>query len=90
VTPHYWTAAEMLLLQLDMLAVEDGEASVTIGAGIPASWLEKPLSVRGLLLESGPLDWSWDGKQLSVKTPDPRLKMKAGPAFPAGTPVIIQ
>ena len=44
VTPHYWTAAEMLLLQLDMLAYTDlatPEPTVVIGAGIPTQWLKK-------------------------------------------------
>ena len=42
VTPHYWTAAETLLLQLDMLAYVDeskgGAPSLAVGAGIPPDW----------------------------------------------------
>jgi len=90
VTPHYWTAAEMLLLQLDMLAAQDGESNIVIGPGIPPEWLQRPLSVTGLLLESGRLDWSWDGKRISAKTHNPSVKVEAGPAFPPETTILIQ
>jgi hypothetical protein len=90
VTPHYWTAAEMLLLQLDMLAAQDDESGIVIGPGIPPEWLKRPLSVTGLLLDSGPLDWSWDGKQISVKTHTRGVRLRAGAAFPPGTTILTE
>jgi hypothetical protein len=93
VTPHYWTAAEMLLLQLEMLAYIDSDAAVptvVIGAGVPESWLAEPVSVRGLPLAVGTLDWTWDGRRVQVfvrgnSTPTVSL----GPSFPDDTPVIV-
>ena len=60
------TAAEMLLLQLDMLAYvdeTDAKPAIVIGAGIPPAWLDRPMSVRGLSTQSGQVDWTWDGRQ---------------------------
>lgn len=93
VTPHYWTAAEMLLLQLDMLGYTDKAASeptVVIGAGIPGAWLDKPLRVRGLSIQNGQVDWSWDGKQVYVKIYGTRVKVKLGSTFPTLTPVNVK
>lgn len=90
VTPHYWTAAEMLLLQIDMLAYErsaDQGDTLVIGAGVPGAWLARPMAVRGLSLRSGRLDWSWDGRAVHVRRGGPRLPVVLGGAFPAGTPV---
>src|SRR5690606_33940447 len=47
VTPHYWAAAEMLLLQLAMLAYRDGD-TVVVGAGITPNQLGSELSVEGV------------------------------------------
>ena len=56
ITPHYWTAAEIALLQLDMLAYEENEEkelTIVIGAGVPSDWLDKSFSARGLSLRNG-------------------------------------
>jgi hypothetical protein len=94
VTPHYWTAAEMLLLQLDMLAYANrpvSEASVVIGAGIPAEWLNQPMHVRGLTLPQGQLDWSWDGKHLHVRIRgNTKINVQLGSAFPSDTSLHIE
>jgi hypothetical protein len=69
VTPHYWTAAEMLLLQLDMLAyVDESQPTpvLVVGAGVPAEWTSRPMSVSGMQTILGPVDWSWDGRTLEV------------------------
>jgi hypothetical protein len=89
VTPHYWTAAEMLLLQLDMLAYEnerDGETHIVIGGGFPPDMLKDPISVNGLQMRNGRLDWDWNGERVLVKwhgrgSPDFVL----GKGFPADT-----
>jgi len=89
VTPHYWTAAEIALLQLDMLACEmneEKELTIVIGAGVPSDWLDQSFSVRGLSLRNGILDWNWDGTQITAvwhgkQTP----RLVAGAAFPEST-----
>jgi hypothetical protein len=65
VNPHYWTAAEMLLLQVDMLAYvnEAGpQPELVIGGGVPAEWAKQRLSVTGLPTLVGIVDWSYDGQ----------------------------
>ncbi len=102
VTPHYWTSAEMLLMQLDMLAYSDLSAeqpTVVIGAGIPQDWLEKPMSVDGLSMPNGRLGWRWDGQKMQVTITRERAGEKAGEStetkvqlgsvFPAGTPLEV-
>jgi hypothetical protein len=91
VTPHYWAAAEMLLLQLEMLAAVEGppeHAQLVIGAGVPRSWLAHPVSVRNIGTSRGPVDWSWDGRTVIVRS-RAREPVRLGPAFPANTPVRV-
>jgi hypothetical protein len=89
VTPHYWTAAEMLLLQLDMLAYEkerDGETHIVIGSGFAPDMLKEPISVNGLEMRNGRLDWNWNGEKASVKwhgRGSPHFVL--GKGFPADT-----
>jgi hypothetical protein len=86
VTPHYWTAAEMLLLQLDMLASEElaaSEPTVVIAGGLPSAWFEQPLSVKNLRLRHTTLDWTWDGRILQVKARGVLGKVRLGPHVPA-------
>jgi hypothetical protein len=88
VTPHYWTAAEMLLLQLDMLAYVDEAASeptVVIGAGVPAEWLKRPLTVRGVSTRLGQIDWTWKDGTVGVVIRGARCKVRLGPAFAPDT-----
>ena len=88
VTPHYWTAAEMLLLQLDMLAYTDLSAkqpTVVLGAGIPKDWLNQSMSVRGLPMAFGKLDWSWDGQQMLVTISGKPVNVQLGSIFPKDT-----
>lgn len=92
VTPHYWTAAEMALLQLDMLALWDDteeNGAVVIGAGIPAEWLRMPMRVAGIVLPTGALDWTWDGRRMQVRIAGTATPVRLGPAFPPGTPVRV-
>ncbi len=45
VTPHYWTAGEILALQVDMLAYVDESGSepvLVIGGGVPKPWIGQP------------------------------------------------
>jgi hypothetical protein len=92
VTPHYWTAAEMALLQLDMLTYWDqwtAEPTLVIGAGIPADWLRSSMSVSGLPLPGGEVNWDWDGRRMQVRFTGVSPKVRLGPAFPRNTPLDI-
>ena len=82
VTPHYWTAAEMLLLQLEMLAYLDGDTLV-VGAGVPADWLTQKMSVRGLPFGGRKIDWEWDGRRLRVDQHGGTYKVRPAGAFTA-------
>lgn len=92
VTPHYWTAAEMLLLQLDMLACvneAEREPTLSIGAGIPAAWAKQPMGVSGLSTSLGLVDWQWDGRRLQIKVHRAApVKIQLGPAFAGLTPEV--
>jgi hypothetical protein len=93
VTPHYWTAAEMLLLQLDMLAGVNetgGTPALIIGAGIPAEWLGKPMSVRNLSTRAGLVDWTWQNKTMLVTLRGSRIPVRLGPSFPADSALRVR
>jgi hypothetical protein len=93
VTPHYWTAAEMLLLQLDMLAYTDlaaREPTVVIGAGIPQQWLNKPMEIKGLSMPNGQIDWQWNSGKVNVKVRGSKVKVKLGASFPANAPLEVE
>ncbi len=87
VTPHYWTAAEMLLLQLDMLALVDEtlEPTLVIGAGLPKAWLDKPMNVEGIGTRFGKVDWKWRDGKMSVTQHGRKLPVKLGAPFPDKT-----
>jgi hypothetical protein len=84
----------MLLLQLDMLAYTNKAASeptVVIGAGIPAEWLDRRMSVQGLAMPESQMDWSWDGKQMHVKVrSNKKINVQLSAVFPADTPLHIE
>jgi hypothetical protein len=85
VTPHYWTAAEMLLLQLDMLVCLDESGPqplLRIGAGVPDAWLQQPLRVDGIFTRLGRVDWQWAENRLSVRLRGFKCDLQPGPAFP--------
>ena len=91
VTPHYWTAAEMLLLQLDMLTYTDLNTNqVVIGAGIPQDWLKQSMTVKELPMANGKLDWQWDGEQMRVKIAGDKVNIRLGSAFPQNTPLQVE
>lgn len=93
VTPHYWTASEMLLLQLDMLAYldrSDSEPTLVLGAGIPEQWRDRPMKVKGLSIQGKPVSWYWDGQKMQVEIRGSKINVKLGSVFPSNTPVNIK
>jgi hypothetical protein len=93
VTPHYWAAAEVLLLQLAMLAEvreTPGGRVLMIGAGVPAAWLARPIRVAGIGTAAGFVDWAWDGRRVAVHVADAALPVRLGAGFPPGTPVGVR
>ena len=93
VTPEYQTAAEMLLLQLDMLAYVDelaSEPTIVIGSGVPSPWLDKTMNVRRVSTRLGEVDWCWDGHEMRVTIRGCRCNVRLGPAFSADTPVRVE
>lgn len=81
VTPHYWSAAESLLLSLDMLALARPETnSIVIGAGVPRQWLNRPLSAKNVRTPLGRISWWWDGQKLKVESSG-SATIVAGPSF---------
>jgi hypothetical protein len=90
VTPHYWTAGEMLALEVDMLAYVDESGSepvLVIGGGVPKAWVGKPLRVAGLPTSAGLVDWSWREGKMHVTVHGRRPKLRLGAAFGAAEPV---
>jgi hypothetical protein len=93
VTPHYWSAAEMLLLQVAMLAEVQGDAAsreLVIGSGVPVTWLSRPIMVAGLGTSAGLVDWSWDGENVEVTIRGEQLPVRLGPAFPSTAKLAIR
>ncbi len=72
IEPHYMTAAEVLLLQLDMLAyVRPGnKPTLVIASGSAPSWRSSPSKVGPIYTELGPVCWQWDGQALLAAAPD--------------------
>jgi hypothetical protein len=93
VTPHYWSAAEMLCLQLDMLTYVDessAEPVLVVGAGVPPAWLSQPMHVRGLRTRWGEVAWEWREGTMRVRLPTPLPRVRLGSAFPRDTPLRIE
>ncbi|WP_407530136.1 hypothetical protein [Methylobacterium oryzisoli] len=93
VNPHYWSAAEMLLLQLAMLATVSNEADseeLIIGMGVPPAWLGQPFAVTGIGTSRGTVDWAWTGREVQVTHAGDPLPVRLGPSFPPGTAVTLR
>jgi hypothetical protein len=86
VTPHYWTSAEMALLQLSMLVAVDESSNqprLVIGLGLRPEWMDRRLEVRGMVTRLGEVDWEWRRGRLTVRHRGPETEIVPGPAFPA-------
>ncbi|MEA2163751.1 MAG: hypothetical protein QOK37_1878 [Thermoanaerobaculia bacterium] len=57
--PHLWVGSDFVRSFIDMLAYErEEDDALILGAGIPDSWLDQGVRVRGLHTIYGPLDFS--------------------------------
>jgi hypothetical protein len=67
--PHLWVGSDFVRSFIDMLAYErESDDALVLGAGIPSSWLDRGVRVRGLRTIYGPLNFSArrDGKSIVV------------------------
>lgn len=91
VTPHYWTASEMLLLQLDMLTYvsEAGrDFEIVVGGGVPPEWLKNEIVVKDFRTKAGVVSWEFRQGELKVRVVGGSKKypVRAGVSFrDAGT-----
>ena len=92
VTPHYWTASEMLLLQLDTLAYVDKTTSIpeiVVAGGIPENWFDQPMSVENLPIEGRLVSWFWDGTALRVEVEGAPIGVRVGPNVPQDADLLM-
>ena len=69
VTPHYWTASEMLHVQLDMLAYIDeskGDFEIVVGGGVPVEWLKETVSVKNYRTKAGVISWEYRNGEIQA------------------------
>jgi hypothetical protein len=93
VTPHYWTAAEILLLQIDMLVMMDPKDTdrVVIGSGVPEDWVSHEMRVEGLSVQQYGVDWHWSGGTMRVAVTRGASipEVVLGPRFPPSAQVTV-
>jgi hypothetical protein len=91
--PDLETAAQVVLLQIDMLCrTERGipRPILIIGSGIPKKWLEKPISISGIPTRAGIIAWKWSDETLTVSLPNKSFAVRLGPSFPPNTKLIVK
>lgn len=86
VTPHYWTASEMVHLQLDMLIYFDEsgtEPVLVVGGGIPKNWVGQKMNVDNYKTRYGTITWSYENNKLNVtvKGAKGRYDVRTGPSL---------
>jgi hypothetical protein len=86
VTPHYWTASEMTLLQMDMLTYIDEskkEYEIVIGAGVPEEWLSEKISVQYYRTKAGTISWEYKNNTLyvTIQNAPKKYTVRAGVNF---------
>jgi hypothetical protein len=62
---------------------------LVIGAGIPKSWLSRPICVVGVGTATGTVDWKWADGKVTVRVADPHLRVVLAPVFPASTDLSV-
>jgi hypothetical protein len=91
VTPHYWTAAEVLLLQFEMLAMTDPDntESVILGAGISPDWIQAPFEAHNVGTGEYRVSFKWDGRSVTAMITGGRPAVRLGPAFPVSASINV-
>ncbi|MBK8277205.1 MAG: hypothetical protein IPK92_15640 [Nitrospira sp.] len=87
VTPHYWTAAEMALLQMDMLGyVEESPLPVlVVGNGVPVEWTKQDMNIKGLKINGLDVDWRWHNGTMTISVKGTKeIAVRLGAGFPDG------
>jgi hypothetical protein len=84
--PHAWVASDFMRSALDLLAYENAEGALVLGAGIPEAWLDKGVAVRGMATPYGPLSFAMrrEGARVVVDLPEPNARPPGGFVLPAG------
>ncbi len=85
--PHGWVGSDFIRSFLDLFAFERTEdAALVLGAGVPASWLERPqgIAVRGLATPWGELSYS-----LARSGNGYRFRVASGMRVPPGGLVLV-
>ncbi len=54
--PHTWIGSDYIRTLLDMLFFEREDDALVIGAGVPQSWIDRGIHLRGVRTVWGPLD----------------------------------
>ncbi len=93
VTPHYWTASELLLLQIDMLAYFDesgNQPELVIGAGILPAWLGKKMSLENYRTKYGTISWFYNQNTLKVIIHEARAEFKVRPGVSFGKDIKLE
>jgi hypothetical protein len=94
VTPHYWSASELLLLQQSMLGYvrsENGTQILKIAPGFKMGQISSIASVKNLGTEVGFIDWAYGKGVLTVRVPSSfKGAITAPPSLPANTPLIVE
>jgi hypothetical protein len=95
VTPHYWTASEMLLLQLDMLVYIDesgNKPEIVVGGGIPENWMNQEMNVENFTTKAGTICWNYKNNLLkvTVKGSKEKYKVRVGSSFQKNAKINIE
>jgi hypothetical protein len=88
VTPHYWTAAEALLLQLDLVTrVDEADPArpVVVGSGVPAAWSRSALDGGTVFTSRGRVRWGLRDGVLEVELEDPDVPVRLAPGLAGAT-----
>ena len=59
------------------------EPALVVGGGVPKSWINKPMQVRGLPTSLGVIDWDWQPGKMRVRVHGSKPTVRVGPSFGA-------
>ena len=82
ITPHYWIASEMALLQLDMLVYfdESGDQPVlVVGGGVLKEWINDMMKVENFKTKFGTVSWYYEKNKMKVTVQGAKQKYEVKP-----------